>query len=405
MNILFLCDEYPPGPHGGIGTAVQLLARALAKAGHEVVVAGFYDWGYGGADAEKDGLVQVYRFRRRGSGAWAQNRKALVVRAAYRIFRKTHLLQWSIQKSLPEYHRFLDKIIDRHRIEVAEISDFQDYTQHLSRKTPLPRLPIPYVVKLHGSITNCNAGTQTPTPDAIFETEKQLLQNAAGVIAVSRFALAETEKLFGLSLPAIVIPNGLDLSPFPQKRPSKNLQKVVFSGTLVALKGIYQLMKAWNQVVEKVPQARLDVYGKGALNHILPLLSPKSREQVTFHGHVSREALLESLQDAAIGVFPSYTETFGLAAAEAMASGCAVVYTSRAAGPELIAQGRNGLLIDPDDVEALADSLIHLLQNPELCQTLGQNALETARRQFDISQQIALHTDFYKKIIRDTASK
>ena len=54
MNILLLCDEYPPGRHGGIGTAVQLLARALVREGHKVVVAGFYDWSYGGKDTEAD---------------------------------------------------------------------------------------------------------------------------------------------------------------------------------------------------------------------------------------------------------------------------------------------------------------------------------------------------------------
>jgi glycogen synthase len=47
MNILFICDEYPPGRHGGIGTVVQLTARALVSQGHNVVVAGFYDWAYG----------------------------------------------------------------------------------------------------------------------------------------------------------------------------------------------------------------------------------------------------------------------------------------------------------------------------------------------------------------------
>jgi len=64
VNILYLCDEYPPGRHGGIGTAVRLLARQVAAQGHNVVVAGFYDWGYGGEDEFIDGQVKVYRFRR-----------------------------------------------------------------------------------------------------------------------------------------------------------------------------------------------------------------------------------------------------------------------------------------------------------------------------------------------------
>ena len=212
MNILFICDEYPPGPHGGIGTAVQLLARALAAKGHQIVVAGFYDWGYGGADYEVDAGVQVHRFRRIGSGQWAQKRKNLFVRLSYRVFRKTGLLQRSIQKSLPVYERFLQQIIEKNSIEIAEVTDFQDYVQHLLTKTLFPTLPVPYVVKLHGNITHCNAGTDTLTSKAIFETEKEILQNAAGVISVSRFALQNTERLFDLKLPATILPNGLALA-------------------------------------------------------------------------------------------------------------------------------------------------------------------------------------------------
>ena len=63
MNILYLCDEYPPGQHGGIGTSVRSMARELVKQGHRVVVAGLYSPGYGGADEFVDNGVKVYRFQ------------------------------------------------------------------------------------------------------------------------------------------------------------------------------------------------------------------------------------------------------------------------------------------------------------------------------------------------------
>jgi glycogen synthase len=46
MNILYICDEYPPGPNGGIGSVVQNLARELVKQGHKVYVVGLYPIGY-----------------------------------------------------------------------------------------------------------------------------------------------------------------------------------------------------------------------------------------------------------------------------------------------------------------------------------------------------------------------
>ncbi len=58
MKICFICGEYPPGPHGGIGTFVQVLARALVAAGHEVRVLGAYGTAYHAANEEVDQGVQ-----------------------------------------------------------------------------------------------------------------------------------------------------------------------------------------------------------------------------------------------------------------------------------------------------------------------------------------------------------
>lgn len=399
MNLLFICDEYPPGRHGGIGTAVQLLARAMVRLGHHVVVAGLYDWGYGGESEETDEGVVVYRYRRKFSGVWAQARQNIGVRIAYRLFRQTGVFQYAIRRSMPGYASFLEKVIATHQIEAMEVSDFQDYAQHLIRYLPLPQLSLPFVVKLHGTITSFRKLMGMPVPKAIFDTEKALLQRAQGLISVSRFALQETEQTFGISKPSVIIPNGIDLTEIPAMPEKRRSLEVVFSGTLVALKGIYQLMKAWNSVVAAVPDARLLVYGKGALNRILPLLTPAAKETVDFRGHVSRTELLQALTNAPVAVFPSYVETFGLAALEAMACGCAVVYTTRAAGPEVIRHNEDGLLADPDDVAHLAQSVIRLLQNPELCTRLGATARQRVYERFGIDAIAAAHVAYYKGLI------
>ena len=65
MNICFVCSEYPPGPHGGIGTMTQVLGRAFARDGHQVRVVGVYPEWYGEPDVEEDHGVQVLRLRER----------------------------------------------------------------------------------------------------------------------------------------------------------------------------------------------------------------------------------------------------------------------------------------------------------------------------------------------------
>src|SRR5262249_11211710 len=86
VKIFFECSEYPPGPHGGIGTLVQLLARGLVRRGHAVRVAGMYPADYPAADREVDEGVEIFRFRERpGRFSW--------VPARIRFFRL--LSRWS----------------------------------------------------------------------------------------------------------------------------------------------------------------------------------------------------------------------------------------------------------------------------------------------------------------------
>ena len=63
MKICFVCSEYPPGSHGGIGTFTQTLSRALVKKGHYVRVVGIYSHNYSAPNYEVDNGVQVLRIR------------------------------------------------------------------------------------------------------------------------------------------------------------------------------------------------------------------------------------------------------------------------------------------------------------------------------------------------------
>ena len=63
MKICFICNEYPPGPHGGIGSSTQTLARALVGRGHSVRVVGVYKTGYPAPHYEVDQGVEVWRMR------------------------------------------------------------------------------------------------------------------------------------------------------------------------------------------------------------------------------------------------------------------------------------------------------------------------------------------------------
>src|ERR1700722_12606086 len=103
MNILYLCDEYPPGVCGGIGIATQSIARSLVKKGHNVVVAGFYDRDYGEKNEFTDNGVKVYRFRRLLSGRFFPG-TGMPSRIFTYVLKRTGILGMDVSCSLKKYH-------------------------------------------------------------------------------------------------------------------------------------------------------------------------------------------------------------------------------------------------------------------------------------------------------------
>ena len=398
MNILLLCDEYPPGRHGGIGTLVQNLARQLVKMQHSVVVAGFYNWGYGGDDEFEDEGVKVYRLRRKMDWAVFSNKSSLFVRASFKLLRAAGIFQWDIEKSLPAYHAFLRQLISKHNIDIVEMPDFNDYMQYCTRYIGFPKFDCPTIVKLNGTITYFLKEDGKKAPDHIYKMEKDLLFQASAIASASQYTADKTTLYFDYKKPVSILRNGIDTKLFKASA-KKNPNEVVFSGSLVAKKGIYQLMKAWNLLIEKHPGAQLTIFGKGPVKKIKKLLNAGTENSVVFKGHTSHTELFDALAKASIAVFPSYSEVFALAPMEAMACGTAVIYSKLHSGPELIRDGIDGILIDPANVEEIADKIAYLLSHPVECSKLASTAVTRISSEFDIQKIAERHIPLYLSVI------
>ncbi|RYD52862.1 MAG: glycosyltransferase family 1 protein [Sphingobacteriales bacterium] len=400
MNILFVCDEYPPGPHGGIGTAVQTLARQLVKTGHRVWVAGIYDYGYGGRDVETDEGVQVYRLRKRSEMLGITMRYTLYDKVVRKLLTLSGLLNQETQEGLDRLLKLIERIHQTDPLDLIEITDHQHYTRQISKPVQM-RLPaIPTVLRLHGGKVyfDREAGQ---TPDSIAYTiEKKLLEQSTVISSVSRYTGLKTLLALDSERQATVIPNGVampDWSGTNRRQP----KQVMFTGSLLAKKGIFELMKAWNRVSEQQPEAQLMVYGKGAISELQQLLTAQAQETVFFKGHVSREEVLAAWKEASIAALPSYAEAFAIAPLEAMANGVATVYSVRTSGTELIENGVDGLLIEPSDTIALADALVLLLENPELRQQMARKGQEKIARQYTIEAVTSQQEAFYQTVINN----
>jgi glycosyltransferase involved in cell wall biosynthesis len=188
--------------------------------------------------------------------------------------------------------------------------------------------------------------------------------------------------------------NGVDtrrFHPRPRSQPGGPMNLITVAN-LVEGKGVQHLLRALAQL--RSSNVRLRVVGDGPELQPLRELAVKLGicPQTEFLG--LRSDVEDLLGASDIYIQPTLVEAFGLAIAEAMACGCAVV-ASRVGGiPELIEHGRSGLLVNPGDEAGLAEAINHLLENPALRKQLGDGARQRVCERFELSRAVRQHLDW-----------
>jgi len=184
----------------------------------------------------------------------------------------------------------------------------------------------------------------------------------------------------------VVVPSGVDLRQFtPERRSPADLglpTDRLLVGTvlrLVAVKGVFDLLDAFQEVVQARPDAFLAIAGDGPLRQEL-----KERAQtlgltdnLRFLGHL--DPVSPFLQTLDLFVLPSHNEGMGRAVVEAMACGLPVVATRIGGLPDLVYEEVNGFLVSPRNPPDLARGILRALSCPEDRRRMGRAALEQAR--------------------------
>ncbi len=356
----------------------QVLARALVQAGHQVRVVGVYPRDYPAPDYEDDQGVRVWRLRK-----------------------PAHRLSW-----VPARHKLFRTIARwsrRGEIDLVEVPDWEGLA------AGWPRLPVPVIARVHGAMSYFASEMGQPVRRAPFWLERASLRRAEFWCSVSRYTAVKTQRLFGLrSGPRAILYNPVDVPTdlCVTARPSR---QVIFTGTLAVKKGIVSLAQAWPRVLELCKDAELHIYGKDGRTEEGPSMQAFIRSQhngrvgksIHFHGHVDRAELFTVLQSARLAVFPSYAEAFALAPLEAMAYGCPTIYSQRGSGPELIENGRDGLLIEPDHPHEIAEAVARVLTDDSLARRLGEAGRERVIKNFSAQVLLAQNEAFYQACLSD----
>ena len=225
------------------------------------------------------------------------------------------------------------------------------------------------------------------------------LRQAAIAFAPSRFSAGAVERAAGMRQGSVrVVPHGLspEFVPAGQGAGEATVVTVARLDPSNGYKGIDVLVRAWPQVLAEVPQARLVVVGDGQARGQLAGLAESLglSSSVHFSGRLSDRELAEVMAQARVFALPSLTsvgrnpagEGFGLVFVEAGAAGLPVVAGRGGATEEVVLDGVSGLLVDPQDVPAVAGAITRLLTDPDLARRLGNQGRFRAQREFSFTR-------------------
>ncbi|MEE9385830.1 MAG: glycosyltransferase family 4 protein [Nannocystaceae bacterium] len=196
-----------------------------------------------------------------------------------------------------------------------------------------------------------------------------------------------------------VIHNGIDDIFFSDGKVAQaDPSTVVFAGRLEPSKGLETLLDAWARLGSTAPQ--LLVFGQGDDARYRKLVTRlRLSDKVTFRGWTQGANLANALRAATIAVVPSLHESFGNAVAEAMASETVVLATRVGSIPELVEHDRSGWLVEPQDAQALANAVRHLMGDLSLRRRLARDGKARAMAGFRWRHAAAAFEDLYVELL------
>jgi phosphatidylinositol alpha-1,6-mannosyltransferase len=352
MNIIVHSSDFPPCP-GGIAIFVEKICDQLASRGHNVKV-----------------LTE-----RRQSGD--KNHDALRPYSVYRYCLPARMSSKVIVKKLLY-------LILKHKADVVLQGLFSS-THGLGSVAGSKLLRVPYTILVHGfDIQGSFAGSKIDKWGS-----RLLLNNATLIIANSQVTKNKIEHL-GYNPNKIIIVNpGVDPQIFNtkidfstvSKKYNLNGRKVILTvSRLVAKKNHVAVLRALTQVVSKVPNVLYLIIGKGEEEVSIKKMVKDLNltDNVVFVGYVEPENTPPYFAACDVFVMPSKTagidyESFGIVYAEANACGKPVIGGKSGGVKDAVIDGLTGLLVDPANIDEIANIIIRLLTDDEYAHKLGVN--------------------------------
>ncbi|GEP51811.1 N-acetyl-alpha-D-glucosaminyl L-malate synthase BshA [Flavobacterium noncentrifugens] len=262
-------------------------------------------------------------------------------------------------------------------------------------------IDIPMVTTLHGTDITLVGNHPFYKPAVTFSINKSDF-----VTSVSQSLKDDTLKLFNITNEIVVIPNfielhkNVDVASIPCRRSviaREDERIITHISNFRKVKRIPDIIKIFYKIQQQIP-ARLMMVGDGPEKEKAERLCQELGiiDKVIFFGNSNEIDTILSYSD--LFLLPSETESFGLAALEAMASGVPVISSNSGGLPEVNFDGISGYLSDVGNVDEMAENALKILSDGIILDEFKSRALATARK-FDIKNILPMYEELYNKAV------
>jgi L-malate glycosyltransferase len=268
---------------------------------------------------------------------------------------------------------------------------------------------LPFITTLHGTDITLVGLDRSYLPITRFGIEQ-----SDGVTAISSYLRDRTRVAFGITSEIEVIRNFVNCDVYVRNpalvdtmrgryaAPGERL--LVHLSNFRPVKRIRDVVEVFARVAREVP-ARLMLIGDGPDRSVAEYLAREHNIQDRVHFIGKQDNVNELLPLADLMLMPSEMESFGLAALEAMACGVPTIATDVGGVPELIDDGRNGLLFGVGDVDSMAVAAIALLRDETRLRQISEAGRKTAQDHFCASRVIPLYEEYYDRVVSRTRDR
>ena len=370
MKILMLTWEYPPRVVGGIARVVHDLSQRMIKDGHEVTVVTYRD----------------------GNTPYYENDKGVeVYRVDNYMIHPNNFIDWIMQLNFNMIAKATE-LISKEKFDVIHA---HDWLVSYAAKTLKHAFNIPVVATIHATESGRNSGIHDETQRYINDSEWMLTYEATEVIVNSNYMKSDIQRLFGLPFEKInVIPNGINLNNFTgierdydfrRQYAMDNEKIILYVGRLVYEKGIQNLIGAMPKILNNYNDSKLVICGKGGMIDALrqEVHNLGIDNKVYFAGYCDSKKVQKMYKCADVAVFPSTYEPFGIVALEAMLAGVPTVVSDVGGLNEIVEHGVTGMKSYAGNSNSIADSILALLFDQKLCDTVSRNAVKKVKELYN----------------------